>query len=134
LKDTHYNGQPLTWEKQHLEAEAKKLKQQALGRESFSQHITAGSDGLSHLLAEDMGEVHSMTTLSEKSHEEGSPFKGAVDKSLRLQLKDMQKDNDEIDYCSPSKRSIKSEDDSPLKIRAGSPSKRKILASNFQKA
>jgi hypothetical protein len=92
LKETHYRGQPLLWEKGQIDTESKKLKMQALGRESFSQHITAAgeSDGLSHLLAEDLGENHSMTTLSEKSHEEGSPFaynKGRrLDKSLRLNV------------------------------------------------
>jgi hypothetical protein len=76
-----------------------------------------------------------MTTLSEKSHEDGSPFtkgKHLRDGSLKLKMHEVIKEGD-IEYYSPSRRSVKSEDDSPQKIRAGSPSKRKILASKFQK-
>ena len=111
---------------------------QALGRESFSQHITAGeTEGLSHLLEEDCcgAGSHSMTTLSEKSQEDGSPFKkrGNTDKHLRLNIENVViVDDNDLEFFSPSKRSVKSEDDSPCKRRAGSPSKKKIIASKFQ--
>ena len=110
---------------------------QALGRESFSQHITAGeTEGLSHLLEEDCcGDgSHSMTTLSEKSQEDGSPFKrNHTNRQLRLNIENVViKDDNDLEFYSPSKRSVKSEDDSPCKRRAGSPSKKKIIASKFQ--
>ena len=76
-----------------------------------------------------------MTTLSEKSQEDGSPFKARerANRHLRLNVENMViKDGNDLEYYSPSGRSVKSEDDSPCKRRAGSPSKKKIIASKFQ--